>query len=137
MGGHTQSTALTNVNTVIVSPWSAGIWLYKGLLTSPRNFSSLGTFYTPVHHLTIGCSLQFFFNFFSNSENEDGDDVDPHDIFTDPAVKEQLLQNDLEHERELEQQDGTTLTVTADVHTPVIPKTEHVDVVSKDKYLLQ
>ena len=63
--------------------------------------------------------------------------MDLCDIFDDPAVEEQLLQNDLEHEHELEQQDGTTFTVTADVHAQVTPKTEHVDVVSKDKYLLQ
>ena len=73
----------------------------------------------------------------SDGENEDGDDVDLHDIFDDPAVKEQLLQNDLKCEHELEQQGGTTLTVTVNVHTPVTPETEHVDVVSKDKYLLQ
>ena len=73
----------------------------------------------------------------SNGENEDRDDVDLRDIFDDPAVKEQLLQNDLECECELEQQGGTTLTVTVDVHAQVTPRTENVDVVSKDKYLLQ
>ena len=76
----------------------------------------------------------FFFTFsaeeVSDGENEDGDNVDLCDIFDDPAVKEQLLQNDLECE--LEQQGGTTLTVTVDVHAPVTPKTEHVDVGSKD-----
>ena len=66
--------------------------------------------------------------------------MDLLDILDDPAVKEQLQQNDLKCEHELEQQGGTTLTITVDVHTPVppvTPKTEHVDVVGKDKYLLQ
>ena len=61
--------------------------------------------------------------------------MDLHDIFDDPAVEGQLWQNDLECEHELEQQGGTTLTVTADVHAPVppvTPKTEHVDIGSKD-----
>ena len=74
-------------------------------------------------HLTrFGCSSHFFFLTFSaeevfDSENEDGDDMDFRDIFDDPAVEEQLVQNDLECEHELEQQGGTTLTVTVDVHT--------------------
>ena len=142
--GHTRPTALTNVNTVLDSHRSAGVWLYQGFLTSTRNFSSLGTFCTPVS----APDQIYFYNFFltflaeevSDGENEDGDDVDLCDIFDDPAIKEQLWQNDLECEHKLEQQGGTTLTVTADVHAPVppvTPKTDHVDVVNKDKYLLQ
>ena len=145
LGGHTQPTALTNVNTVLVSHTSAGVWLYQGFLTFARNFSSLGMFCTPVLSPDqIWLSNFFFFTFLaeevSNGENKDGDDMDLHDIFDDPAVEEQLWQNDLEQEHELDQQGGTTLIVTVDVHapvSPVTPKTEHVDVVSKDKYPLQ
>ena len=62
------------------------------------------------HLIRFGCSLQFFLTFSAEAvcdgENVDGDDVDLCDIFDDPAVKKQLLQNDLECECELEQQSG-------------------------------
>ena len=48
MGGQTLPIALIKVKTVLVSPWSAGTCLTKGFFTSPKNFSSLGTFCTPV-----------------------------------------------------------------------------------------
>ena len=59
--------------------------------------------------------------------DDDGDDVDIWDIFDDPAVEEQLRQNDIQREWELQEQ-GETFTVTADVH--LSSETQHVDVVS-------
>ena len=88
MGGHSQPTAFINVNTVPISPWSPSVCLCKGFFT------------------------------FSTEEVSDGkniDNVDICDIFDDPAVKEQLRQNDIERERELQEQ-GETFTVTANVH---------------------
>ena len=65
----------------------------------------------------------------SDSDNidGDGDDVDIWNIFDDPAVEEQLRQNDVQCKQELQEQ-GETFTVTADVH--LSPETQHVDVVS-------
>ena len=103
VGGHSWPTAFINVNTVLISPWSAGVCLYQG----------------------------FFFTFsaeeVSDDENidDDGDVVDICDIFDDPAVEDQLRQNDVEHEHELQEQ-GETFTITADVH--ITPITEHADV---------
>ena len=55
--------------------------------------------------LVFACTKGFFTvsaEEVSNGENiDDGDDVDIHDIFDDPAVEEQLRQNDVEHEHEL------------------------------------
>ena len=48
----------------------------------------------------------------SDGENvdDDGDVVDIHDIFDDPAVEEQLRQNNVEHKCEL-QEHSETFTV--------------------------
>ena len=76
---------------------------------------------------------RYFFTFsareVSDSDNvdDDGDDVDIQNIFDDPALEEQLRQNDVQCEWELQEQ-GATFTVTADVH--LSSKTQHVDVVS-------
>ena len=105
MGGHSRPTAFISVNTVLISPWSATVCLYKG----------------------------FFFLLFQLKKSQmvktddDGDDVDICDIFDDPAVEEQLRQNDVECECELQGQ-GETCAITANVH--VTPITEHADVVS-------
>ena len=104
MGGHSQPTAFINVNTVLVSPWSADVCLYKGFFTFSAEEVSDG-----------------------ENVDDDGDDVDIHDIFDDPTAEEQQRQNDVERECELQEQ-GETFTVTANVH--ITPITEHADVVS-------
>ena len=105
IGGHSWPTAFININTVLIPPWPTGVWLYKGMFFT---FSAGGV---------------------SDRDNvdDDGDDVDIWDIFDDPAVEEQLRQNDVQCEQELQEQ-GETFTVAADVH--LSPKTQHVDVVS-------
>ena len=80
----------------------------------------------------FGCTkvfLTFSAGEVSDGDNvdDDGDNVDIWGIFDDPAVEEQLRQNDIQRKRELQEQ-GETFTVAADVH--LSPKTQHVDVVS-------
>ena len=77
MGGQTLPTACTKVNTVLVSPWSAGTLLYKGFFTSPRSLSSFGTFCTLI-------SFAFAAQEESESEGEDGNE-DIRDLFDEPV----------------------------------------------------
>ena len=73
IGGQTLPTALTKVNTVLVSPRLEGTLLNKGLFTSPRNFSSLGMFCTPVSspdHIYSGDTMPNFFTTCTYSLNQ-------------------------------------------------------------------